>query len=198
MRKIETIYHHLLYSAQKEGVYQHTQQEIANRFSYSLSTINHALTVPEHLGSLRKESKYFMVSDFKKLLYYWASIRNLEKDIFYHTFIDLPVVEIEGLIPPHSVYGCYTAAKQILHDSPADYDKVYFYTALSPADIETRFPLNSKRTANVYAIKLLPIMNQYGPFTTIPQTFVDIWNLGDWYAHDFNLALEDAMHGLLS
>ena len=198
MKKIETIYHHLLYSAQAKEVYRHTQQAVARQFGYSLSTINLALSVPTQIGAVRKESKYFVVADFKKLLYYWASVRNLEKDIYYRTYMDLPVTEIESLVPPHSIFGGYTAGKHILKEPPADYDKIYFYTALPQAEMEKRFPLDHRRTANVYALKLPPTLAVYGAYSTLPQTFVDIWKLSDWYAHDFIQSLEAKMHGLLS
>ena len=95
MKKIETIWHHLLYSALKENNFKHTQKQLAGKFGYSLSTINYALTVPEKIGAIRKESKFFVLADFKKLLYYFASFRNFNKDIIYQTYVDEPVGEIE-------------------------------------------------------------------------------------------------------
>ncbi|OGV96245.1 hypothetical protein A2W24_04050 [Microgenomates group bacterium RBG_16_45_19] len=199
MRKIETIYHHLLNSAYADNRFQHTQQELSQKFSFSLSTVNHALVVPQQLGAVRKESKYFVLADFKKLIYYWASIRNLGKDIVYTTHIDMPVLDIEASIPPESIFAGYSAGRLILKEPPADYDKVYFYTDIALDLLKQRFPPQPKNTAaNVLVLKLALPMRLYGPRTTLPQTFVDIWNLNDWYAREFTQELEGKFHGLLS
>ncbi|MBI4398217.1 MAG: hypothetical protein HY586_03740 [Candidatus Omnitrophica bacterium] len=174
---------------------------MANRFHYSLSTVHHALQVPVELGAIRKTSKFFVLQDWRKMLYYWASVRGLSRDILYATFLNVPVGEREGLAIPNSVYAAYTAAKRILKEPPADYDKVYFY--VTPGNIpifKKRFPqpLRKNLPANIFALKMPDEMLRYGPDTTIIQTFVDIWNLSDWYAHDFTQALEEKLNVLLS
>ena len=199
MKKIETIWHHLLYQALTEKKFKHTQKDLAKNFGYSLSTVNHALSVPTQLGAVRKTAKFFVLADFDKLLYYWASVRNLERDIVYQTFLDEPIAQIEGLIPPRTVYAAYTAAKKILPEPPADYSKVYFYSdERTFKDVERRFPKNRTKEANVFVLKMPETMPRYGEVTTLPQTFVDIWNLHDWYAKDFIKNLEEKMHGILS
>lgn len=199
MLKIETIWHHLLQQALQEGQYKHTQQKIAENFGYSLSTVNHALKIPSQMGAVRKTSKFFVLEDFDKLLYYWASVRNLKKDVVYETFVDESVIEIEGLIPPESIFACYTAAKKILGEPPADYAKVYFYVFdKNLGTVKERFPANQKKEPNVFVLKAVEAMTRYGEVTTLPQTFVDNWNLSDWYAKDFVNALAEKINGLLS
>lgn len=199
MKKIETIWHHLLNSAIEQANYKHTQQELAHRFGYSISTVNYALKNPENIGAIRKESKFFILQDFQKLLYYWASLRNLESDIIYKTQVSSSVFEIEGLVPPQAVYGCYSAVRHQFTEPPADYDKVFFYLSHNNLlDVQRRFPLNKKNPANVFVLKMPEKFKVNHGTTTLPQTFVDIWNLRDWYAHDFCKFLEEKMHGLLS
>lgn len=198
MKKIETIWHHILTEALTKGKFESTQQELAHRFRYSLSTVHHALGVPVEMGGIRKTAKSFVLQDFKKLLYYWASVRGLARDVLYQTAVDLPVREIEGRALPESIYGVYGAANQILGEPPADYSKVYFY--LPPDSLtrfERRFPLTRKHPANTFALKMPPPMPRYGSSTTLVQTFVDVWNLTDWYARDFTQALEAKINGLL-
>ncbi|MBI2029169.1 winged helix-turn-helix domain-containing protein [Candidatus Gottesmanbacteria bacterium] len=198
MMKIETIYHYLLYSALQEKRFSFTQQELAKSFDYSLSTISHALKIPEELGAIKKTSKFFVLQDFKKLLYYWATVRRFKKDIIYQTYIDAPVVEIEGLVPAGTIYACYSAGRRILEDAPADYAKVYFYFDKEKVEIvKNRFPEVNNREANLFVIAKSFDMDKYGLITTIPQTFVDIWGLSDWYGRDFILALEEKIDGLL-
>lgn len=198
MKKIETIWHHLLYVALVKKQFKHTQQELAKSFDYSLSTVNHALNAPSQIGAIRKETKFFVLEDFKKLLYYWASVRGLEKEILYRTQNDLTVFQREGLVPAEAIYAGYGAAGKLLGEPPADYEKVYFY--LGQKDLEEakrRFP-PEKGTANLFVLKMPETMPQYGKITTMPQTFVDIWNLKDWYGHDFTKVLEEKMYELLS
>lgn len=198
MRKIETIWHFLLNSALTEKKFKHTQKGLADFFSYSVSTINHALAIPTQIGAIRKESKFFVLENFQKMLYYWASARNFEKDIIYKTHCDAIIKEIEGLIPPEGIFACYSAASRIFDEPPSDYSKVYFY--LDEQNIEKakqRFP-HIKGQENVFVLKAPEVLKNYGQITTLPQTFVDIWNLKDWYGQDFTKAIENKINGILS
>ena len=198
MKKIETIWHYILFSA-LQGDYKHTQTDLAKRFSYSLSTVNHALNVPTSIGAIRKTSRFFVLNDFTKLLYCWASVRNFEKDIIYTSFYDGTVTEIEGLVNPEAIYACYSAGRNILKESPADYSKVYFYIPEEFLDnVKNRFPEKSKKGSNIFVLKMPKSMLAYGNITTLPQTFVDIWNLRDWYSKDFVKSLEEKINGILS
>ncbi len=201
MKKIETIWHYILYEALTHKTFKFTQQELAARFSYSLSTVHHALAVPTRIGAIRKESKFFVLEHYMKLLLYWGSVRNLKRSIIYQTYSPLSVTEREGQMPPTAIYACYSAARQILGEPPADYEAVYVYdTAGDVTEIERRFPserLGTKRP-NIFVLAGGPEIAQYGAVTTTPQTYVDIWNLSDWYASDFLKGLEENIHGVLS
>lgn len=199
MMKIETIWHHLLYIAINKKQFKFTQSELAREFGYSLSTVNHSLAIPGEIGAIRKESKYFVLSDWQKLIYYWASVRRLEKDVIYKTYLQENISEIEGLVPQEVIYACYSAGKYHLEEAPADYSKVYFYASPDQlVEVQKRFPLNKKIEPNIFVLKMPLIMKKYEKFTTLPQTFVDIWNCPDWYARDFVNALEEKINGILS
>lgn len=194
IKKIETIWHDILYSALQNKKYKHTQQKYAKEFNYSLSTVNHALEIPTQIGAIRKESKFFVLSDFFKLLYYWASYRTLTNDIIYKTNSKNTVTKIEGLIVPNSIFAGYTAAKKHLIEPPADYAKVYFYANKNMlTQIKRGFPEEKSDNPNVFVLKEIPSMHKYGNLTTLPQTFVDIWNMPDWYSRNFTGALEKKM-----
>lgn len=201
MKKIETIWHAILHSAVAEKKYRHTQKEIAEKYGFSLSTVHHALAVPEQLGAIRKEGKFFVLAAFRKLLYYWASVRQLERDIFHRATVHQPIQEIEGLALPGTLFAGYSAARFHLSEPPADYAKVYWYAKPELLErIRDRFPppKKSREPANVFFLKEAEAMKNYGPVTTLVQTFVDIWNLADWYSADFTKALEEKVNGLLS
>lgn len=201
MKKIETIWHHLLWQALTNKKFSHTQQELAREFGYSLSTIHLAVTKAASIGAVRIGSKSFAVENAKKLLYYWASLRNLGNCVRYSTYYQGPILKAQGELPAGGIYGGYTAAKYILGTAPADYDKIYYYCQ----DIEnfkTRFPENHKYPDNIFVLTL-PDIREYiskypGGVTSLPHTFVDIWNMADWFAADFIKSLEEKIDGLLS
>lgn len=199
MQKIETIWHSLLWDALEKREFRHTQKAISEHFGYSLSTVNLAIKEAESVGAIKMSGKFFTVSDVKKLLYFWATHRNLTRDIIYKTWVDEPISEIEGLIPDGAIFACYTGAKTILNEIPSDYSKVYFY--FDEDNLETvrkRFPPSNSRDFNLFVLKENNWQKEYGPVTTLPNTFVDLWNLSDWYAKDFLEALERKIDGLLS
>ena len=201
MKKIETIWHHILYEALTHKTFKFTQQELAREFDYSLSTVHHAIEVPAVMGAIRKETKFFVLADPMKLLLYWGSVRNLSNSISYSTYYEGPILKAQGELPVGVVYGGYTAAKHLLGTTPADYDKVYcYYHDLE--DFERRFPPNHKHPDNIFVLRM-PNIKEYterypGGTTSLSHTFVDIWNMADWFAADFTRALEEKIHGLLS
>lgn len=199
MKKIETIWHYILFCALQEKKFQFTQKEMALKFGYSLSTVNYSLEEPTQIGAIRKEGRFFVLENFQKLLYYWASKRNLSRDILYQTYYKASVTEIEGLVPANSFYACYSAARKILGEPPADYSSVYCYIYEKDLNLfKERFLPNVDQLPNVFALKAHETMAEYGLVTTLPQTFVDIWNLKDWYSQEFTKRLEEKINAILS
>lgn len=199
MLKIETIWHHILYLAIEKGQFQSTQKGLAHELGYSLSTVNLAIRKIADIGCADVSARFFVLRDVKKLLYFWATHRNLKKDIIYQTYVDEPVLEIEGLIPGGAIFACYTAARMLWKEPPADYSNVYVYFDKTKIDtLITRFPYVKSDNPNLFVLAMYPKQPEYGVTTTIPQTFADVWNLHDWYAKDFLHEIERRVDGLLS
>lgn len=198
MKKIETIWHHLLWLVLEKREFKHTQKEIAEYFGYSLSTVNLAVKQLSLIGAIDIRGKFFIIKDTKKILLYWATHRNIQKNIIYETYVDQSVQEIEGLIPFDTIIGGYSAIKFILKELPADYSKVYLYVNEKKIEeVKKRFPKN-KNIPNLIILKEYPKQRLYGKFTTLAQTFIDIWNMNDWYAKDFLRELERKIDDVLS
>jgi len=198
MKKIETIWHHLLWLALEKREFKHTQKKIAEYFGYSLSTVNLAVKQLALVGAIDIRGKFFVINDAKKILLYWATHRNIQKSIIYETYVDQPIQEIEGLIPFDAIIGGYSAVKYILKELPSDYSKVYFYIDEGKIEeVKKRFP-KSTNASNLIVLKAYPKQHIYGKSTSLPQTFVDLWNMNDWYAKDFLQELERKIDGLLS
>ena len=200
MKKIEIIWRELLYQTIEKKNRRFTQKGLAEKFNFSTSTVFQALKAPRKMGAVRVTGRFFVLEDPEKLLYHWASVRNFNKDIIFSGRVELPVFEIEGRMPSGIVFGGYTAARQILKEASADYDKVYVYLKPQPSalkKIKERFQSGKGRT-NLFVLKADPFLENYGERTILAQTFVDIWNFEDWYAKEFVNSLKRKIDGFLS
>lgn len=196
MKKIEMIWREILFQTIEKSNHQFTQKELARTLGVSTSTIFQALKSLRRIGAVRVTGRFFIVEDTEKILYHWASIRDLQKDIIFKGRVNLPVFEIEGMMPANVVFGSYSAARHILGDVPADYDTVYVY-AEDLDHIRSRFEFRKGRS-NLTVLKADKLVLRYGLKTTLAQTFVDLWNVSDWQAKDFTHALKDKIDELLS
>ena len=194
MNKKEIIWREILYQTIEKNIEQFTQKELAQKFSISLSTVFNALKVPRQLKIIEVTGRNFRIINKEKFLYLWATYRNLKKDIIYQTKVDLPPKKIEALMPPKIIYGLYAAYNQRFDDQPADYDKVYIYsTEKELGKIKKRFPFK-KGYFNLVILKQDKFLHNYGETTPLCQTFVDLWNVGEWYAQDFLNALKNKIN----
>ena len=193
MKKIEIVYLELLYKAIEKKTKISTQAELARSLGVSLSTVNAAVKVLERMGAVVIKPRALHIVDVKKILYYWASARDLQRDIVYATRVEKPVVEIEKSMPDDAVFGAYTAYKFLFKDVPADYSEVYVYGG---DELKKRFPA-VKGVPNLVVLKKELLMERYGKTTTIANTFVDLWNLKEWYAREFIKEMEGKLHGIL-
>lgn len=188
MLKKEVIWREILFQAIENKKNEFTQKELAQKYGFSLSTVFNALKVPRNVGAVGGK-RGFKVLDIEKFLNLWATFRNLKKDIIYQTHVEKNVREIEGEMLPNAIFACYSAFLKKYKEAPADYDKVYIY-AESLDEIKKRFPFQ-KGYQNLIVIKADPWLENFGKITPDCQTYVDLWNLPEWYAKDFLNALKE-------
>lgn len=181
MKKMELVYNRILEEAIENKNNKLTQKSLSKELRISLSTVNYALKPLKNMGAIKINLKNFNIINIKKILYYWASIRNIEKDIIYKTRIDENVIEIEKLIPNTAIFTAYSAYKFKFNDVPADYSEVYVYE--NKDVIKERFKEN-EGIPNLFVLK--KDINKL----TLANLFVDLWNLKEWYAKEFLQALE--------
>lgn len=193
MKKSELVYREILYQSIERKKRVLTQAGLAKELCVSLSIVHNAVHVLERMGAVDVQQRNFCCRDLKKILYYWASIRNVQKDIIYATRVEMPVLEIEKSMPDTIIFGAYSAYKFLFRDVPADYSEVYVY---GDENLTERFP-PSKGTFNLFVLKKDIYMEKYGKKTTIAHTFVDLWNIKEWYAKEFVKALEERLYGIL-
>jgi len=196
MKKIEIIWRELLFSGLEKNERHFEQKKLAKKFGFSISTVFQALKIPRKMGAVRVTGRFFILENPEKLLYHWASVRSLEKDILSAFRIEDPVFEAEGKMPPEVIYGAYSAARLKLYVPPSDYDKIYVYSD-QPEKIKER-TIVTKGVPNLFVLKPDKFLSLYGQKTTLAQTFVDIWNLRDWYAKEYTEALKEKINAILS
>ncbi|MBI4214518.1 hypothetical protein HY546_00840 [archaeon] len=189
MRRVEVVYRELL-TAFLDGDERFTQKALGKKLGFSLSTVNGALEPLASMNAIQKKPRGFVLVDFRKTLLYWASVRKLEKDIVYQTRVEAGMNEIEKSLPP-CTFTAYSAYKILFKETPSDYGEVISYA--DPTIIEKRFP---KRPGVPNLIVLEPAYVS-GKAVTLPQLFVDLWNLKSWYASEFVKALEEKINGIL-
>lgn len=190
MKKIEQVFREILYQAMEKDKKVLTQLELSRNLGFSLSTVNLAVKKLERMNAVRLEKMNFKIINVRKILYYWASIRNFEKDVVYRTRVEMPVREIEREMPD-AVFAAYSAYKFRFNDVPADYSEVYVYVDIEK--IKKRFP-EKEKTANLFVLKKDSNLDKYPKTGTLAQIFVDLWNLKQWYASDFLEAVEDKIN----
>lgn len=183
MKVIEQVYREMLYQALEKKRLTQTQLELSRTLRISISVISYSLQPLRDMGAISVAPRNFRITDLEKILYHWANIRNLKKDIIYSTRTEMSVQDIEKNMPPNVTYAAYSAYKFAFGTPPADYSEVYVYSE-SIKEIKKRF-LQSKNTPNIFILKADKNLKRYGATTTVGQTFADLWNIKEWYAKDF-------------
>ncbi|MBI3035528.1 winged helix-turn-helix transcriptional regulator [Candidatus Woesearchaeota archaeon] len=187
MKRTEEVYREILHQAEK-GKNTLTQKAISEKLELSLSNVNSAISPLKRMGAVEVKKMCFNVINQKKILYYWASARNLNKDIAYSTRAEKSVVELEKSMPDSAVFTAYSAYKFKFKDAPADYSEVYVYGG-DIKEMKIRFP-ESKNAPNIIVLKKDKNIDKYGRIATNASIFVDLWNLREWYAQDFLRSME--------
>src|SRR3989339_775885 len=185
MFKIEYVWRDLLDRTIEKRNPDFTITGIAKKYSLSTSVVNHALIPLRNLNIVKINKTSSKVVDWERLLFFWATRRSLKKDMIYSTFSPLPVYDREGLMPASVIPTGFTAFRYLLKKTPADYDHIYFYSN-NIEKVIRRFP-KSKRPSNIFILRPDPYLLKSKKLG-LAQLFVDLWNLPEWYAKDFQEA----------
>lgn len=191
MKKIELVYREILYRAIEKKETSFTQSELSKKLGISLSIVNLAVKKLEALGAVKIMQRSFKVLDLKKIIFFWASVRNLWKDVIFKVRVEIPVREIERIMP-NIIFTAYSAYKLKFKDVPADYSEVYIYADNEETEKIKKRLINfktSEKNPNLFILKKDQALSSYKDIP-IAQIFVDLWNLKEWYSKEFINALE--------
>jgi predicted transcriptional regulator len=185
MKRVERIYCEILEQIIQKQNNKLTQKQLSKDCQVSIGTVNYALKPLEQMGIIEKKQRNFKTINPKKLLLYWASIRNLKNEIIYTTYSTENIRNIEQTMPP-CIYTAYSAYKYLYKDTPADYGEIYAYC--KPEEIKKRFPINKKtKINNIFILKPDNYLQKKSKKSIAPTSliYVDLWNLNTWYANEF-------------
>ena len=191
MKKTESVYGEILYGIIEKKETSFTQLGLSKKLNVSLSIVNLAVKKLESLGAVKIMQRSFKILDIKKIIFFWASIRNLWKDVIFKTRVEIPVREIERIMP-NVIFTAYSAYKLKFKDVPADYSEVYIYADNEEVEEIKERLINfktSEKNPNLFILKKDQALSSC---KSIPnaQIFVDLWNLKEWYSKEFINALE--------
>lgn len=193
MNKTEQVYREILYCILEKKKFTMTQLDLSRRLNISISNVSHSLKALKKMGAINIHPMNFEIVNPKKILYYWAGIRNVQKDVIFETRIDKNVTEIEKSMPQDIIYAAYSAYKFKFRNIPADYSEVYVYSDEKALN-ELKKRLDIKKAninmPNLFVLKKDENMDKYSKKMTIANIFVDLWNIKEWYARDFLKAIE--------
>lgn len=187
MLKIEFIWRELLFRVIEQKDAYFTLTELAQKFKLSTSVVSHALIPLRGLGIIKIGKLKSRTVDVERLLFFWATRRNVQKDVIYKTYSTLPVMEREASMPPRVIPTAYSFCRLYLNEVASDYENIYFYTK-DMTEVEPRFPKVEKKVPNIFVLSEDPYLASYRK-PPLAQVFADLWNLPEWYAKDFSEAL---------
>ena len=189
MKRIERIYCELLEKITQDNINKTTQKQLAKDCEVSIGIVNYALKPLHQMGIIEKQQRSFTIINPKKLILYWASIRNLTNEITYTTLSKESTRNIELMMPP-CIFTAYSGYKHKFNDAPADYGEIYAYS--DPAPIKKRFPPIKSPLNNIFILKRDTYIEKRSEKGIAPLSliYVDLWNLNTWYANEFLKNLE--------
>ncbi len=181
------------------GKKKFTQLELSKELELSLSVINATIRTLSDISAIRVNVRSFELVSFDRLLYYWATHRNLKKDILYQARVDFSVEEIEKNMPDEIAFTGYSGYKFLFNETPSDYSEVYVYADESGLnEIKYRFPNALSKLPNVTVLKVDEFIakaieqHRLEKSSVCPgQIFVDLWNMNEWYSKEFVKSLSE-------
>lgn len=203
MNKKCAIYREILARKRTAGHIRFTQKELAQTLGISTSTVFHALKTARDTSIIRVTGRFFVLQDYRKLLYLFATERNLTKDIADSWHLEGSPFDIESVMPPGVRFGLYSAARFFFPTMPVEYDHVYIYARTEDIEsvrlrVEQFIPKDGnekKGSKNFFIITPDPLFSRYA-HPLFEQIFADVWNAPEWYAKDILKACEETIETL--
>ena len=173
------------------------QQQISQSLNVSIGLVNKVISRLQGMGAVSKTGRRYSVTSFRKILMFWASLRNSQRDILFSTRVLGSVREIERDLPDGSILTAYTAFNYRFNEAPADYSEIWVYVQDKMIfEFKNRFPFNTL-PSNLFILKGDKLLEENSKryssglnIVSIPQLYVDLWNIPSWYSKEYVTLLE--------
>ncbi len=191
MKKTNWILREILYRIYDKNETFMSQKSIAQACGLSMDTVNRVVTKLNQFRAIEKKPLGFRVTEPEKVLTYWASTRNLARDILYTTYSADSVPKIEAEMPHGTIFTAFSGHQRRFGKTPTHYEEVHVYA--NPDEVRRRFPESPAERRNIFVLKSDPHLARTSKdgATTLAQIYVDLWQLGGSPADRFILDLED-------
>ena len=190
MKKVNQVLREILYRVYERNESFMSQKSLAQACRLSMDTVNRLVAKLNQFRSIEKKPLGFRVTESKKVLSYWASTRNLARDIIYSTYSPDSVSKIESEMPAGTIFTAFSGYRLKLNKTPTHYEEVYVYA--DPDEVRRRFPESPAERKNVFVLRSDPHLARTSKDGAAPlaQIYVDLWQLGGSPADRFILELE--------
>ena len=173
------------------------QQQISQSLNVSIGLVNKVISRLQGMGAVSKTGRRYSVTSFRKILMFWASLRNLQRDVLFSTRVLGSVRDIERDLPDGSILTAYTAFNYRFNEAPADYSEIWVYVQDKMIfEFKNRFPFNTL-PSNLFILKGDKLLEENSKryssglnIVSIPQLYVDLWNIPSWYSKEYVTLLE--------
>ena len=190
VKKVDRVLREILYRVYERNESFMSQKSLAQACELSMDTVNRLVANLNQFRSIEKKPQGFRVADPKKVLTYWASTRNLARDICYSTYSPDPVPKIEGEMPRGAIFTAFSGYGLRFNEMPTHYEEVYVYA--DPNEVKPKFPERLVERRNLFVLRPDPHLKRTssGGVAPLAQLYVDLWQLGGSPADRFILELE--------
>lgn len=190
--KTERIFREILIGV-LEGKERFFQKEISQKCEISIGLVNKTIKKLELAGSLQIFKRGFSIIDPNKILLYWATRRNIQKEASGY-YVKTSIEQIEKTLPSPVIFTAFSGWKLLKKRTPADYREIYVYVYENERKMIEEW-LKEKKPAkgppNLFIIftkdKHL-VKNSKNNIAPLPQIFVDIYSIssmmGKYFLND--------------
>lgn len=190
MKKVDQVLREILYRVYERNEPFMSQKSLAHVCGLSMDTVNRVVAKLNQFCAIKKKPLGFRVTEPKKVLTYWASTRNLSRDIIYSTYSPDSVPKIEGEMPTGTIFTMFSGYRLKFDETPTHYEEVYVYA--DPDEVRRRFPESKAGRRNLFVLRGDPHLGRTSKngAAALAQLYVDLWQLGGSLANRFLLELE--------
>lgn len=190
IKKTDRVLREILYRVYEQNESFMSQKSLAQACGLSMDTVNRLVTKLNQFRSIEKKPLGFRVTEPEKVLAYWASTRNLTKDITYSTYSPDSVSKIEGEMPAGTIFTMFSGYRLKFNKTPTHYEEIFVYA--DPDEVKQKFPESKAERRNLFVLRPDPHLERTSKdgAATLAQLYVDLWQLGGSPADRFILELE--------